>query len=794
MTITKSGLGGVVRRKEDPALIRGKGTFVDDVNVPGQVYAAFTRSPYAHARITSIDAFAATAMDGCVTVYTIDDVRHLGPLLAQVAVGKARPLLADGVVNHFGEAVAMVVATDPYVARDAADAVEVEYEPLKPIVDLEEAARDEEKVHEDLDSNILISWVAGPFGDEEAIAATKAKIDEAKARDDTVVVSQKMVNQRLIPVAIEPRSVLADWNDGYQRVTVWSTSQIPHAVAGAVAKTFGVAANAVQVIAPEVGGGFGCKLNVYSEEILTTFASKQLGRPVKWTETRREAVGSTIHGRGWVGTATIVGTHDGEILGYELEALADMGAYTQNFTVAIPFLGLFVGSGQYKMPTYWNVDCVTTHTQTTDAYRGAGRPEAAYYLERAIDLYAREIGMDPAEVRRRNHIPKDEFPAAVSPIGFAIDTADYATNLDALLAFADYGGLREEQKQARAEGRYLGLGLASYCEVCGFGPAGLADLGFSWATYGLPAAFNGSGLVRVNPDGTATVIIGTGPSGQGHETTWAQIVSDQLGIPTDDIRVLHGDTADSPMGIGTFGSRSAAVDGSAAYEAAGRVRAKAAKLAAHLLEASEEDVVFADGGAHVAGSPDRAVSWAEIATIAYQPHKLPEGTEGGLEEHVVFSPANATWPFGTHLAVVEVDPDTGDVDLLRYVAVDDCGNVISPMIVDGQLHGGIVQGVGQALFEEAVYDENGNCLTSTLADYPVPTAVDVPSFELDRTVTPTDINPMGVKGIGEAGTIGAAHTVVLAVLDALEPLGVKHIDMPLRPKRVWQAIQEAKGA
>lgn len=794
MTTTLSALGGVVRRKEDPALITGKALFTDDLNLMGMLHMAFVRSPYAHARITSIDASAASAMDGVRAVYTADDVRDYGTLLAQVPVGQLRPLLADGLVNHFGEAVAMVVADDRYTAQDAVDAIEVDYEPLPAIVDMEEAAKDEVKVHEDLDSNILLTWLAGPWGDEDAIAATKATIDEAKARDDTVVVSEKMVNQRLIPVAIEPRSVIADWNDGYQRVTLHTSSQIPHAVMGAIAQTFSLPSNSVRVIAPEVGGGFGSKLNVYTEEILAVAVSKDLGRPVKWTETRREAPGSTTQGRGWVGTATMVGTRDGEILGYELDAIADMGAYTQNLTVAIPFLGLFVGSGQYKMPTHWKVDCVTTHTMTTDAYRGAGRPEAIYYIERIIDKFAREIGMDSAEVRRKNYIPNDEFPAAISPIGFAIDTADYATNLDALLEVSEYDKLRAEQESARAEGRLMGIGLASYAEVCGFAPAGLADLGFSWSTYGLPAAYNGSGLVRVNPDGTATVSIGTGPTGQSHETTWAQIVSQELGIETDNIRVLHGDTGESPMGIGTFGSRSAAVDGTATYNAAARVKEKAAKIAAHLLEAAEEDIVFADGGAHVAGSPDSSVSWPDIAGAAYQPHKLPEGMEGGLEEHVVFSPGNATWPFGAHLAVVEVDPDTGDVEIMRYLGVDDCGNLISPMIVGGQLHGGITQGIGQAMMEESVYDENGNLLTGSLIDYPIPTAGDVPSFELSHTFTPTDVNPMGVKGIGEAGTIGTAHTIVLAVLDALDPLGVSHIDMPMRPRKVWEAMQEAKGA
>ena len=611
-------------------------------------------------------------------------------------------------------------------------------------------------------------------------------------RDDAVVVSLEMTNQRVIPVAIEPRSVMAEYNPGYDAFTVHSSTQVPHALAGAIATTFGMVASDVRVIAPEVGGGFGVKLNVYNDEILAAFAAKNLGRAVKWTETRREASGSSIHGRGWLGTATLVGTKDGQFLGYKLDALADMGAYTQNFTVAIPLLGLWIASGQYKMPVSWTVGCVVTNTMTTDAYRGAGRPEAIYYLERIIDAFAREIGMDPFEVRRKNFWQPDEFPAVMG-CGFALDSGNYEGAIDKLIEEADYAGLIEMRDEARAEGRHVGIGVGSYVEVCGFGPAVLADIGFSWASYGLPASFNGSGLVRVNPDATVTVVTGTGPTGQGHETTWAQIVGDGLGIPVDNIRVLHGDTREHPMGIGTFGSRSLAVDGAATYEATLQVKEKAAKIAAHLLEASPEDMVFEDGGAHVAGSPDQKTDWAAIAQSAYQAHTSPDDVDSGLEAHTSFSPGNATWPFGTHLAVVEVDATTGDVEILKYVGVDDCGNVVNPMIVSGQIHGGIAQGIGQALFEEAVYDESGNLLTGSLLDYPLPTAADLPSFQLNRTVTPTDVNPMGVKGIGEAGTIGSSHTIVNAVVDALEPMGVKHIDMPLRPKRVWAAIQEARG-
>ncbi len=790
---TTSALGGVVRRREDPALVTGTGLYVDDVKRTGMLHAAFVRSPYAHARITSIDVAEAREMPGVKAVYTADDVRHLGPLPAQVPVGQVRPLLADAVVKHMGEAVAMVVAATRAQAQDAADAVFVDYETLQPIIDLKEAASDSGKVHDALDSNILVTWTT-PFGaDEAAQSSLVDDIAAAKERDDTVVVSIEMNNQRLLPTAIEPRSVAAEWNSGYGEMTLWSSSQMISGVAGAVGKVLGIAYNNIHAIAPEVGGGFGAKLNVYPDEILVPWAAKQLGKPVKFTETRREAAVSTIQGRGWIGTATLTGTRDGEVLAYELDAICDMGAYSQNFTVAIPFLGVFVGSGQYRFPTRLKLDCVTTHTQTTDAYRGAGRPEAIYYLERIVDAYSREIGMDPAEVRMKNFIAADQFPGAVSPAGFAIDTGDYATNLQTMLDLPAYAEMKEERDRLRADGRLAGLGLATYVEVCGFGPSGLVDLGFSWAEYGLPSAFNGSGLVRVNPDGTTNVIIGTGPSGQGHQTTWAQIVSQQTGIEMDKIRVTYGDTREAPVTIGTFGSRSAAVDGAAAFEAANKVKAKAAKIAAHLLEASEDDIRFADGAAHVAGSPDKSVGWDEIAKVAYQPHRLPPGMDGGMEAHAIFSPGNATWPFGAMACLVTVDEDTGDVRIKRWVNVDDCGNVINPMIVDGQIHGGLAQGIGQALFEDAIYDGDGNLLTAGLIDYPMPTAGDLPSYELHRTVTPTDVNPLGVKGVGEAGTIGSAQTLVNAVVDALAEKGVKHVDMPLRPKRVWQAIQDAQG-
>jgi aerobic carbon-monoxide dehydrogenase large subunit len=789
---TTSVMGGAVRRREDPALIQGTGTYTDDVQAVGLLHVAFNRSPVARAKITSLDTGAAKKMPGVVAVSTNDDTTHLGPLLAQVPIGKLRPLLAAGEVNHVGEAIAMVVAESRYQAQDAADAIEVDFDVLPAVIDLKKAASDEIKIHDELDSNILHTWTYHGYWEALGLEDQTPQVDEAMEREDAVVVSLEMTNQRLIPVAIEPRSVMAEYNKGYGKFTVFSSSQVPHALSGAIGTTLGISPSDVRVIAPEVGGGFGCKLNVYNDEILVAWAARELEHPVKWTETRREAAGSTIHGRGWVGTATLVGTKEGEFLGYKLDAIADMGAYTQNFTVAIPLLGLWIASGQYKMPIGWKVDCVVTNTMTTDAYRGAGRPEAIYYLERAIDAFAHEIGMDPFEVRRKNFWQPDEFPATMG-CGFSLDSGNYEAAVDKLIEVSDYAGMRHRQEEARAEGRLVGIGVGSYVEVCGFGPAVLAEIGFSWAQYGLPASFNGTGLVRVNPDATATVVIGTGPTGQGHQTTWAQIVGDGLGIPVEDIRVYHGDTRDHPMGIGTFGSRSISVDGTATFQATERIKEKAAKIAANVLEASADDIVFADGAAHVAGSPDKSIEWTAIAKAAYQAHTLPEGMESGLEAETVFSPGNATWPFGTHVAMVEVDPDTGNVEILEYHAVDDCGHVVNPMIVTGQVHGGIAQGIGQAMFEDGIYDEAGNMLTGSLMDYLLPTATDLPSFDLHRTVTPSPINPMGVKGIGEAGTIGSAHTIVNAVVDALTPMGVKHIDMPVRPKRVWQAMQEARA-
>jgi carbon-monoxide dehydrogenase large subunit len=777
--MTIAGIGTAIKRVEDAALIRGAGRYVDDVKLPGEKAIIFVRSPHAHARITAIDKTRALQMPGVRAIYTFDDVKHLGPLLALNQSGKLRPLLADGVVKHVGEAVVMVVAENRYLAQDAADAVEVTYEPREPLIDVEVAATNCLKVHDDLPSNIINTVETG---DAKAVAA-------AKTRDDVVVVSQRLVNQRVIPLALEPRASLADWNTN--RVTLWTTTQIPFGVAGAIGKTFGLPLGNVRVISPDVGGGFGSKLNVYAEEILTCFASRQLGHPIRWTETRREAMVASTHGRGWVTTATLVATRQGDLLAYELIGVADMGAYSQCFTAAIPALGQLAASGTYKIPAiHFKIDCVSTHTMTTDSYRGAGRPEAVYNLERMMDLLAKELGIDAVTLRRRNFWKPQEFPVTTA-LGVTMDSGNYEANFDTLLDAIDLPALRRQQAEGRAQGRYLGIGFCTFVEPGGLAPSEMADYGISFANYGLPAGSGESATVRVNPDTSLTVTTGTCPSGQGHETVWAQIASTILAFPFERISVLQGDTKGAMLGLGSFSSRSACVGGSAVAKAAEHVRKKAAIIAAHLLNSTPDAIRFVDGHIYAAGI-DKTVTWTDLAVTAYHNHRTPPDVQPGLEATVFFDPRGLTWAFGSHVAIVEVQPEIGVVTLLRYVGVDDCGTVINPMIVDGQVHGAIAQGFGQALLEEAIYDEQGHLLSDSLLTYRIPVAENLPSFELHRTVTPSPLNSLGVKGVGEGGAIAAPPALVNAVLDALAPLGVRHLDMPLRPHSVWEAIQQAK--
>ena len=773
-------IGTRVPRKEDRRLITGTGTYTDDIVLPGMVHAHLVRSPHAHARITRIDTVAAKRAPGVVTVLSGAETTGTGTLPLFVNVpgikqSKHFPLATDK-VRYAGDAVAVVVAESRAAAKAAAALVDVEYELLPVVVDAEQAlAKDAPILHEELGTNLACTY---PFKGGD--------IDTA-FREAEVVVRQRIVNQRLIPNAMEPRSVVAKVDGG--DLTLWSTTQIPHFVQLFVAINLGVPQNHVRVIAPEVGGGFGSKLNVYAEELLVPFLARMLGRPVKWTEERREGYLATTHGRDMVHDVEIAAKRDGTVLGLRVRTVANMGGYLQAFApISATILHVFIIPGAYRLPAFdCEVRAAYTNTTPIDAYRGAGRPEAAFLIERIMDRLADELGMDPAELRRKNFVPADAFPyTTVSTLVY--DSGNYEAALDRALERAEYKGFAKRRDEAKRRGRLRGIGLSSYVEICGLAPSKAnAALGIGWGGYE-------SARIRVNPLGTVQVWTGTSPHGQGHETSWSQIVADQLGLRPDDVEVLHGDTLESPgMGVGTFGSRSLAVGGIAVHKATGRIREKVIQLAAHLLEASPADVVFEGGKLFVKGVPERSKAFGEVVFQLYLAANLPDGMEPGLEAIVYHDPENFTYPFGTHVCEVEIDPDTGKVEIARYSAVDDCGIQINPMIVEGQLHGGIVQAIGQALFEGAVYDANGQLLTGSMLDYHVPTAADVPTFDLDHTVTPSPVNPLGVKGIAEAGTIGATPAVVNAVVDALSPLGVTHLDMPLTPERLWRAIRDAQA-
>jgi aerobic carbon-monoxide dehydrogenase large subunit len=757
----------------------GRGTYVDDIQLPRMTYAAILRSPYAHARIRSINVDKAKALPGVVTVLTGADLQGknvpCGWTLPDMKVAP-HPALAIGKVRYTGDAVAVVVAEERYIARDALDLIEVDFEPLPVVVDAEKAIQPgAPQLHDEVPNNTTFVWKVGG-GD----------VDRA-FREAEVVVKQRIVNQRLIPNAIEPRGMVAQYNPGSGDLTLWTATQIPHLVRLLLSMVIGIPEHKVRVIAPEIGGGFGSKLYLYPEEVIVATLARTTGRPVKWIEERRENYVATTHGRDQVQYVEVAAKRDGTITGLRVKSIANMGAYLSTFAPGIPTIlfGLML-AGNYRIP---NIACEVTgvHTNTTlvDAYRGAGRPEATYLVERAVDLTARELGMDPAEIRRRNFVPVNEFPHTTAT-GVTYDSGNYQPTLDKALEIAGYQQLRQEQQRLRQEGKYLGIGVTTYVEICGMAPSQVLG------AVGAGAGGWESATVRVHPTGKVTVYSGASSHGQGHETAFAQIVADGLGVPFEDVEVVHGDTAQVQFGIGTFGSRSAAVGGMAAVMSVNKIEEKAKKIAAFLLEAAEADLVFEGGKFFVKGTPGRDVSIQQVAFAAYVPHKYPTGLEPGLEATSFYDPSNFTWPFGTHVAVVEVDPETGVVKLQRYVAVDDCGRVINPLLVDGQIHGGLAQGIAQALFEEAVYDENGQLVSGSLMDYAVPKANFLPNFELDRTETPSPVNALGVKGIGEAGTIASSAAIVNAVVDALAPLGVKHLDMPLKPERVWQAIQQAQ--
>ena len=776
MPISKT-IGARIKRREDPRLIQGLAHYVDDIKLPNLLHVAILRSPYAHARINSINTDAAQNLPGVKSVVTGEDVKDVIGGIPCAATDPAgfpgikvphHPVLATGKVRFVGEPVVAVAATDAYIARDALDLIEVDYDPLDAVNSAETAFADDAPIiHEDWDDNMAFTWsIAG--GD----------IDAAFAEADHIV-SQRIDHQRLVPSPMETRGVVAQYLPGKDLLTIWSSTQIPHLLRTQLSVMLSMAENHVRVIAPEVGGGFGCKLNVYAEEALLGHMAKYLRQPVKWIEGRRENFVHTIHGRDQTGDVELAVKDDGAILGLKYTVTADVGAYYQLLTPAIPTLTGLMLCGSYTFKNVqMNLKAAFTNKMATDAYRGAGRPEATYLIERMIDVVAHDLDLDPLEVRRKNFIGKDAFPYETGT-AVAYDSGDYTAALDKALKMADYEALREQQAKLREEGRYLGIGFSTYVEICGMGPSAA-----------MPAGGWESSTVRVEPTGKVTVLTGVSPHGQGQETTFAQLIADGLGVDIDDIRIIHGDTDTVQYGIGTFGSRATAVGGTAMVHAMGKIKDKVINIAAHLLESNPQDIVVEDGKYCVQGAPESGLTLSEIAMVAHVGVQLPEGTEPGLAESHFFEPPNFTYPFGTHIAVVEVDADTGEVEIQRYIAVDDCGNIINPLIVEGQVHGGIAQGVGQALYEEAIYDESGQMITGSFMDYALPKAHNFPRFELANTVTPSPVNPMGVKGVGEAGTIGSTPAIANAVIDALKPFGVRHIDLPLRPEKLWKLMQE----
>jgi carbon-monoxide dehydrogenase large subunit len=772
--------GSGIKRREDPRLMTGSAVYTDDITLPRMAYASLLRSPHAHARIRRIDASKAAAAPGVVAVYTgadTDPVLKPLPCLwlipnSNLKVGSYKALATD-TVRYVGDAVAVVVAESRYQAQDAADLIDVEYEPLPSVTDPDKAMNDGvPQLHGDIPNNCAFTWsVAG--GD----------VDAAFAGAD-VVVKETIVQQRLIPTAMETRAAVAQYVPATGELTLWNTTQNPHILRFATSVVTGVPEDKLRVIAPEVGGGFGSKIAQYPGELITVFCAMKLGRPVKWTETRSENYQATTHGRDHVQHVEMAARKDGTILGLRVKVCAGMGAYLSSAAPGIPTIlhGLML-SGPYTIPAVKeDVYGVYTNTTPVEAYRGAGRPEATFMLERLIDRLADEIGMDPADVRRRNLIPRFENGHNVIT-GLTYDSGDYPRALELALSHVGYDKLRAEQKRLRAEGRYLGIGVSSYVELCGLGPSQVAGaVGFGGGLWE-------SAIVRFHPTGKVNVFIGCSPHGQGTATTFAQIVSDELGVAVDDVKIIHGDTDRTPMGWGTYGSRTTAVGGAALATAARKIKDKAKKLTAHLLEAAEEDIEYADGRFYVKGSPDHHKTIQDVALMANVAWNMPAGMEAGLEASAFYDPPNFSYPFGAHVAVVEVDAETGAVELKRYVAVDDCGPQINPVIVEGQVHGGVVQGLGQALWEEAIYDGDGQLVTGSLLDYAIPRADVLPEIEVLSTVTPSPHHPLGVKGIGEAGTIASTVTAYNAVVDALEPFGVKSLRMPFTPERVWQAIQ-----
>ena len=783
--MSASTFGSGIRRREDPRLITGSAKYTDDIVLPGMLHAAMLRSPYAHARISSIDTSAAAEASGVVAVFTHSDTEgEIGAAPCAWLLPNSGLTIADyhciakDTVRYVGDIVAVVVAETSSQAHDALDLIDVDYDPLDTVVTPKAAAAEgAPQLHSEIAGNRAFHWTVTGGGD----------IDEAFSNAD-VVVKETIVQQRLIPNAMEPRAAIASYVPATGELTIWNTTQNPHIVRFLCSLVNGVPEDKLRVIAPEVGGGFGSKIAVYPGDFITVFCSKKLGVPVKWVETRSENYQSTTHGRDHVQEIELAATSDGKITGLRATVWAGMGAYLSTAAPGIPTIlhGLML-SGVYDIPAiHEDVYGLYTNTTPVEAYRGAGRPEATFMVERLVDLLAAKLGVDPAEVRRRNFIPKfDDGHEVVT--GLSYDSGDYPAALAKLLGEAGYDALRAEQAAARENGRYIGLGLSTYVEICGLGPSQVAGaIGFQGGLWE-------SAILRFHPSGKVNVMIGASPHGQGEETTFAQIVAGELGVSPQDVKVIHGDTESTPMGWGTYGSRTTAVGGAALALAARKIRDKAKIIAAHLLEAAVEDMEYEDGKFFVKGSPDSSKTIQDIALMANVAWNMPEGVEAGLEATSFYDPPNFVFPYGAHLAVVEVDAESGNVELKRYVAVDDCGPQINPVIVEGQVHGGIVQGIGQAMWEEGVYDDDGQLLTGSMLDYALPRADRLPDIEVHSTVTPSPHHPLGVKGIGEAGTIASTAAVYNAVIDALSPLGVEGVNMPLTPERVWRSIQEAQG-
>ncbi|HEY5881337.1 MAG TPA: xanthine dehydrogenase family protein molybdopterin-binding subunit [Nakamurella sp.] len=781
-TRTTSAIGQPIRRKEDARLLTGATNWTDNIQLPGALHMVFVRSPHAHARITRIDLTAALAMPGVVAAFDAAALGEANPKVLCVwgvvegTVMPEFPALASGEVHYAGDCVAVVLATDRYLAADAAEAVEIDYQPLPAVVDMEAALADgADLVHADKGSN-------------ECYTKHYAQGDWDKAvADSDLVVKRRFVQQRLIPSPMEPRAVVAAPMGASGELTIWTSTQIPHVLRVVSSLSTGIPENRLRVIAPDVGGGFGAKLQVYREELLAMVLADKLGRPVKWTETRTENMVATHHGRDQVQYIEMAVKSDGTILGMKVRLLANMGGYLQLLTPGIPLLGQTMFNGIYKMDAYdFTCTGVFTTTTPTDAYRGAGRPEATFAIERIVDEVAAELGMDPMELRRKNWIRHDEFPYHTIG-GETYDSGNYEAATARAIELFDYDGLRVEQQRRRDANDpvQLGIGISTFTEMCGLAPSRWLS-GMGYAAGGWEHC-----TIRVLPTGKAELVTGTSPHGQGHATAWSQIASDTLGIPVDDIEVVHGDTRQAPYGMDTYGSRSLAVGGVAIVRAADAVVAKAKQIAAHMLEVSPQDLEFLDGSFRVKGDPGSAKTIQAVAWEAFSAHDLPDGIDPTLYGAATVDPQVFSYPHGTHLCAIDVDTETGQTTIRRYVAVDDIGVQINPMIVEGQVHGGLAQGIAQALWEGAAYDEDGNLVTASLADYLLPTAVDVPEYITDRTVTPSTTHPLGTKGVGEAGAIASTPAVVNAVLDAVRHLGVQDVLMPCTPQTVWRALQAA---